>query len=138
MGSKRSIPASSPEDRLERLITERLEPGADKDRIDRRIWDLFGEEWCVMFAKLSGFSRKVASLGVIHFLQTIHESKLVMIPVIENHDGILLKVDGDNFVVIFRDAAKGFHCAVTLQRTFDRFNADKAVEEQVQIGRAHV
>ena len=29
-------------DRLELLIEERLQPGSDKERIDRRIWNLFG------------------------------------------------------------------------------------------------
>ena len=33
-------------DRLERLIAERLEPGADKVAIDRRIWRLFGLPGC--------------------------------------------------------------------------------------------
>ena len=32
------------QDRLEKLIEARLQPGADKEAIDRRIWDLFGEE----------------------------------------------------------------------------------------------
>ena len=36
------------EGRLERLIEERLRPDADKDAIDRRIWDLFGERWAIM------------------------------------------------------------------------------------------
>ena len=45
------------EDRLSRLIEERLKPGSDKKRIDERIWDLFGETWAVMFTDLEGFSR---------------------------------------------------------------------------------
>ena len=61
-------------DRLESLIEERLKPGADAQKIDSRIWDLFGEEWAVMFTDLSGFSRQVAEFGIIHFLQMIYES----------------------------------------------------------------
>lgn len=43
------------EERLWKLIEERTHPDADVARIDRRIWDLFGEEWSVMFTDLSGF-----------------------------------------------------------------------------------
>ena len=51
--------------------------------IDERIWDLFGEEWAVMFTDLSGFSRGVADFGIIHFLQIIYESQRVLIPCID-------------------------------------------------------
>lgn len=71
------IVTSASQDRLEKLIQERLQPGADKAQIDARIWDLFGEQWAVMFTDLAGFSRRVAEFGIIHFLQTIFESQRV-------------------------------------------------------------
>jgi adenylate cyclase len=131
MGNKRTIVSSASEDRLEKLIEERMKSGADKKLIDGRIWDLFGEEWCVMFTDLSGFSRGVAKFGIIHFLQTIQESERILIPVIEDHDGILLKVEGDSFLVIFRNVAKGVQGAIAMQRILKKYNADKADEEKV-------
>jgi adenylate cyclase len=35
------IGVSASEDRLEKLIEGRLKSGADKEKIDSRIWDLF-------------------------------------------------------------------------------------------------
>jgi class 3 adenylate cyclase len=131
MGYKRAVNASASEDRLEKLIEERLRPGADKERIDHRIWDLFGEEWCVMFTDLSGFSRGVAKFGIIHFLQTIYESERLLLPMIERHDGILLKVEGDSFMVIFRNSTKGLQCAIAMQQTLASYNADKSEEDKV-------
>lgn len=131
MATKKSVFISASEDRLEKLIEERLKPGADKETIDRRIWDLFGEEWCVMFTDLSGFSRGVAKFGIIHFLQTIHESERILIPIIEDHDGILLKVEGDSFLVIFRNVGKAIQCSITMQRILKDYNTNKPVEEQV-------
>lgn len=127
----RAIRNSASEERLEKLIEERLKPGADRETIDRRIWDLFGEEWCVMFTDLSGFSRGVAQYGIIHFLQTIHESERLLIPLIEDHDGILLKVEGDSFLVIFRNPAKALACSVAMQRTLHGYNRDQAEVDQV-------
>lgn len=128
---KRSISNSASEERLEKLIEERLLPGADKEKIDKRIWDLFGEKWCVMFTDLSGFSRRVEKFGIIHFLQTIYEAERLLIPVIERHDGILLKVEGDSLLVIFRNVAKGISSAVEMQRILRDYNSDKPAEEQV-------
>jgi len=76
------------QDRLEKLIEARLAPGADKAEIDQRIWDLFGETWAVMFTDLAGFSRNVTDFGIIHFLQTIHESHRLLVPCIERFDGV--------------------------------------------------
>lgn len=133
MSYTRTIRTSASEERLEKLIAERLSPGADKERIDRRIWDLFGEDWCVMFTDLSGFSRGVAKFGIIHFLQTIYEAERILIPLIEDHDGILLKVEGDSFLVIFRNVVKALECSVTMQRTLAAYNHDRAAEDQVML-----
>ena len=70
------------EGRLWRLVEERARPGADTARIDQRIWDLFGEEWAVMFTDLAGFSRQVAAFGIIHFLQEIFEQKRLLLPIV--------------------------------------------------------
>jgi hypothetical protein len=39
--------------RLNKLLAERVKPGTDKQAIDDQIWELFGEEWAVMFTDLA-------------------------------------------------------------------------------------
>jgi class 3 adenylate cyclase len=125
------IGTGASEDRLEKLIGQRLQPGADKEAIDRRIWDLFGETWAVMFTDLAGFSRRVAEFGIIHFLQIIHESQRVLVPCIERFDGILLKTEGDSFLVIYRSAARAVDCAVAMQRAVKEYNVGRTGEEEI-------
>jgi class 3 adenylate cyclase len=131
MSYKKLILTSASEDRLENLINERLKKGANKDLIDKRIWDLFGEDWCVMFTDLSGFSRHVEKFGIIHFLQTIHESQRLLIPILEDHDGILLKVEGDSYLVIFRNIEKALQASITMEKALKNYNKKKTKEEQV-------
>ncbi|MCS6243981.1 MAG: adenylate/guanylate cyclase domain-containing protein [Opitutus sp.] len=134
MAYKKSILASASEDRLEKLIAERIKPDSDKKHIDARIWDLFGEEWCVMFTDLSGFSRNVAQFGVIHFLQTIAESHRLLIPIIEDHDGILLKTEGDSFLVIFRNPPKALTASIQMNKALATYNQNRTPEEHVLLG----
>ncbi len=115
-------------------MNERLQPGADRESIDQRIWDLFGEEWCVMATDLSGFSRGVAEFGIIHFLQTIYEAERILVPVVESHDGILLKVEGDSFIVIFRNVQKALHASIEMQRTTRLYNSEHPEVEHVLLG----
>ncbi|MBN2546181.1 MAG: adenylate/guanylate cyclase domain-containing protein, partial [Spirochaetes bacterium] len=128
---KKSIAISASEDRLSKLIQERLQPDADKVKIDKRIWDLFGEEWCIMFTDLSGFSRGVEKFGIIHFLQIIYESERMFIPIIEDNDGILLKMEGDSFLVIFRNVNKALKCSIDMQKICKIYNQDKPEEEKI-------
>ena len=131
MLKRTSILRPASEDRLESLIAARLEPGANKKHLDQRIWDLFGEDWCIMFTDLAGFSRNVARFGIIHFLQTIYEAERVCVPIIEEHDGILLKADGDSLLVIFRNAQKAILSAIEMQRRLAAHNEGKEDEEKV-------
>lgn len=131
MTNRYRVGQGASEDRLESLIRERLEPGADKDLIDGRIWDLFGEDWSVMFTDLSGFSRRVAEFGIIHFLQTIFEAERLLLPIIEEHDGILLKTEGDSFLVIFRNPRKALLCSVAMQRRLAVYDGEKEDAEKV-------
>lgn len=125
------IRSSYSQGRLEELIAARMRRGADKEAIDRRIWDLFGERWAVMFTDLSGFSRNVAEFGIIHFLQVILESQRLLVPLIEDHDGILLKVEGDSLLVIFRKPEKAIECGVRMQGVLAAYNRKKRPSEKV-------
>jgi len=117
--------------RLWKLIEARGLPGADVARIDLRIWDLFGETWAVLFTDLSGFSRQVAAFGIIHFLQVIFEQKRLLLPIAERHDGILIKVEADSFLIIFKRASAAVRCAIEMQNACKLHNTTRAPEEKV-------
>lgn len=117
--------------RLWQLIEERARPGADKAAIDRRVWDLFGEKWAVMFTDLAGFSRQVAAFGIMHFLEIIWEQKRLLLPIVAEHDGILIKVEADSFLILFRRPERALECAIRMQGVSQAFSASKAPEERV-------
>jgi class 3 adenylate cyclase len=119
------------ERRLWELIQERTKPGADVDEIDRRIWDLFGEDWAIMFTDLAGFSRQTASFGIIHFLQVIFEHKQLLLPIIADHDGILVKSEADSFLLLFRRARRALDCAIEMQRACRNASERRVAEEQI-------
>ena len=119
------------ETRLWSMIEERSLPGADRARIDERIWDLFGEDWAIMFTDLSGFSRRVAEFGIIHFLQIIFEHKRLLLPIVASHDGILVKIEADSFLIIFRRATTALRCAIEMQQACQKLNVGRKAEEQV-------
>lgn len=131
MSQRKLVYYSASEERLYKLIQQRLEKGANKQIIDQRIWDLFGEDWCIMFTDLAGFSRNVEKFGIIHFLQTIHLADELLVPVIEAFDGIILKTEGDSYLVIFRNVSKAVHASIEMQQVLQNYNSTVSTEEQV-------
>jgi class 3 adenylate cyclase len=117
--------------RLWQLVEERTQPGADVKRIDQRIWDLFGEDWAIMFTDLSGFSRQVAAFGIIHFLQIIHEQNRILLPMVAQHDGILIKTEADSYLVIFKRGAAALECAIAMQHACQAYSRKRKPEEKV-------
>lgn len=117
--------------RLWALVEQRTETGADKAAIDQRIWDLFGEEWSVMFTDLSGFSRHAAAFGIIHFLQVIWEQHKLLMPIVGQHDGILVKIEADSLMILFRRPERALKCAIEMQRACQRASISKPAEEQI-------
>jgi len=119
------------EARLWRLIEERTKAGADVEAIDLRIWDLFGEDWAVMFTDLVGFSRQVERFGILHFLQIIHEHRKLLLPIVEGHDGLLIKEEGDSLLILFRRPERALTCAKQMQRACALYNERRKPEEQI-------
>lgn len=117
--------------RLWRLVEERMTAGADIAAIDQRIWDLFGQEWAIMFTDLVGFSRQVARFGIIHFLQVILEQKRLLLPIVEQHDGILIKIEADSLLALFRKPGAALSCAVAMQRACQAQSARRVPEDQI-------
>ncbi len=119
------------EQRLWNLIAERCEDSADLAAIDQKIWDLFGERWAIMFTDLAGFSRGTEKFGITHFLQVIHEHKVLVAPIIDEHQGFLLKIDGDSMLALFRKPASALKCAVEMQRACQRLSSRRVGEEAI-------
>jgi len=117
--------------RLWALIEERCQPGANVAELDKRIWDLFGEDWAIMFTDLSGFSRRTTEFGIIHFLQTIHEQRKLLLPIVQKHDGLLLKEEGDSFLIMYRRPERAVECAIAMQHACRNINDRRKPEEQI-------
>ncbi len=129
MSSNERLGAS--EAKLWALVEERTHHDADTVDIDRRIWELFGEKWAIVFTDLSGFSRRTAEFGIIHFLQVIHEQRKLLLPIVERFDGLLVKAEADSFLLLFRNPVRAFDCAVAMRRACRQVNERRRPEEQI-------
>ena len=119
------------EERFWQLIAERRRQGADRATVDQRIWDLYGDEWSIMFTDLAGFSRRVEAFGIIEFLESILEQREQLQPVIAAHDGVLVKEEADSMLLLFRRPQRALACALALQARCRELNAGRPPEDEL-------
>lgn len=120
-----------PDSRLWELIARRGRSGENKAAVEAEIWATFGAEAAVMFTDLSGFSRRVAEFGILHFLQVIHDQKALLLPLVAAHGGVCLKAEADSFLIRFAQPASALRCAFAMQAACDAHNRGLRPEDQV-------
>lgn len=108
------MPSSS--ELLEKLLSELASEGADTAAIEQRIWQLFGERWCVVFTDMAGFSKKSAREGILSFLVDMQQMRALVAPIVEAHSGFVLKHIADSQLILFRDARDGLAACLAMQR----------------------
>lgn len=118
---------------IEELIQQRLLPNADISAIDARMWQLFGEQWAILYTDLVGFSRKVESFGIVHFLQIIYQSRQMFEPIAAQFGGQILKEEGDSFLMIFRDPVAALQAALAMHHASEKFSVGKREEDRVEL-----
>jgi class 3 adenylate cyclase len=121
------------ESRLWRLIAERARTGSDVAEIDRRIWELFGEKWAVLFTDLAGFSVRTEAFGITHFLQIIFHQRQVLYPLVDEMGGFLVKAEADSMLLLHRDPAAALHLAIDMQRACAAANDRLVAEERLYL-----
>jgi class 3 adenylate cyclase len=116
---------------LSALLDQRLEPNADLEAIDARIWERFGQTWAVVFTDLTGFSRLVAEFGIIHFLQEIRQQRRLFEPIVHAHGGFLLKEEADSMLLLFPTAAAAIDASIAMHRRSHEVNVGRKPEDRV-------
>lgn len=119
------------EERFWQLIAERRAAGTTRERVDERIWDLYGAEWSIMFTDLAGFSRRVDAFGIIEFLELILEQRELFLPVVGDHDGVLVKEEADSMLLLFRRPARALACAQAMQARCAEVNRGRTPQDEL-------
>lgn len=118
---------------LSELLKARRLPGADRAAIDAAIFARFGRMQAVMFTDLVGFSRLVETFGIVHFLQLIHESESLFLPLIRQHQGTCLKHEGDSLLAVFDRAQDALDAARAMVAATEAANPGRSAEERIEV-----
>jgi adenylate cyclase len=108
---------------LDRLLALRNEHPERLAEIDRQIRELFAETHAVMVLDMCGFSRLTMRHGITHFLAMIQRLHAIVVPVVRDWAGTVVKTEADNVFAIFPEVAAAVDAACDIQRRLRAANA---------------
>jgi class 3 adenylate cyclase len=96
---------------LERLLDRRNEHPEELAAIDARIRAQFERSEAIMVLDMCGFSRLTMKHGIIHYLSLIRRMQRLVLPLLSEHGGSVLKTEADNVFATFPDVTPALRAA---------------------------
>ena len=93
-----------------------------RSKIEKTLWETFGEEQAVFVLDMSGFSRLTRKFGIIHYLSMVRRMQLTTGPIVQSYDGYMVKYDADNCFALFPAPLNAVNAAIAMQHAFDATN----------------
>ncbi len=93
-----------------------------RTKIEKTLWETFGEEQAVFVLDMSGFSRLTRKFGIIHYLSMVRRMQLTTGPIVQSYDGYMVKYDADNCFALFPSPLNAVNAAIAMQHAFDAAN----------------
>ncbi|MDH4182863.1 MAG: adenylate/guanylate cyclase domain-containing protein [Nitrospinota bacterium] len=97
----------------------------EKEKIDSLIKRKFTREITVMFTDLSGSTQMSEELGDLAMRAIFKKHYDIIRPLVESHNGVLVKTMGDGTMSYFEDAASAIRAAIAIQKGIAQYNEEK-------------
>lgn len=104
------------------LNFSQAEDPAIRAKIEKTLWETFGEEQAVFVLDMSGFSRLTRKHGIIHYLSMVRRMQLTTGPIVQSYDGYMIKFDADNCFALFPSSLNAINAAIAMQHAFTAAN----------------
>ena len=117
-------------DRKEEMLKELLQ---ERAKIDELLQDKFTRDLTIMFTDIQGSTSYFESRGDINGLSMVFKHNQILFPVIETHQGRVIKTIGDAIMASFPDVVRGVGAAIEMQRTLSAYNAACPAHDRIHI-----
>ena len=115
------------------LNFSQAEDPAIRAKIEKSLWETFGEEQAIFVLDMSGFSRLTRKHGIIHYLSMVRRMQLTSGPIVQAYDGYMLKFDADNCFALFPSPLNAVNAAIAMQHAFSAANLLTADDLDIRI-----
>jgi class 3 adenylate cyclase/CHAT domain-containing protein len=106
---------------------------AEKVKIERLLESQFKRKITIMFTDIKGSTSYFADKGDLEGRTMIHIHNAMLLPVIQQHDGVLIKTIGDATMSVYDKPMNALMCAQEIQSKLKSYNKNKPEQEQIHV-----
>jgi len=111
---------------LESMLEERM-------RLDSLLQAQFSRQIAVMFTDIKGSTSFFENKGDLAGRTMIHQHNAIVLPLIEQNGGSLLKTIGDATMSVYEDPADAVRAAVAIMKKLQDYNRGRAEREHIHV-----
>src|SRR5688500_12652108 len=119
---------------LEKLLDQRNERPEQLHEIDAQIKERFQQTHTVFVLDMSGFSARTLRYGIAHYLAMIRRMQSIVLPLIDEAKGRVVKTEADNVFALFRKVADALTAAESINEALSRVNAGLPADWDILVG----
>lgn len=119
---------------LNRLLQERNEYPDRSTTIDAQICASFEQDCAIFVLDMAGFSRLTLRYGIIHFLAMVHRMAAIATPLVQLHQGRVVKQEADNLFAVFPTVEAAIDSAIDILKSFAAVNTGLPDEQDLYAG----
>lgn len=120
-------------EQLQKLLKEYNEYPERQAEVEAQINDEFGQRVAIMVIDSCGFSRTVRQHGIVNYLARLERLVRLVGPMIEEHDGRVLRAEADNIFALFPDARHAVECAAAIQKNIEIANEPLPAASEIYV-----
>jgi class 3 adenylate cyclase len=117
--------------RLDALLLRIINRPVEEASITQEIERAFTQRRAVMVLDMSGFSRVTQRYGIVAFLVMIMKMRGLSEPIIEAHNGDLVKAEGDNLFCLFPDVDDALGASLEIMAGLAQLNLHQPPDRQL-------
>jgi class 3 adenylate cyclase/tetratricopeptide (TPR) repeat protein len=105
----------------------------EKDRLDRIIKEKFKRQVTVLFTDICGYTQYVDTRGDIIGRGMIQKHNDIVLPLIEKHEGVVIKTIGDAVMATFSTPLAGVKASIAIQNGLYEHNRKIEIADRIHI-----
>ncbi len=103
------------------------------EEIDRQISETYARPVTLLFTDIVGSTEFFESAGDIAGRQMIQTHNDLLFPIIESHQGTVIKTIGDSIMARFEDPLRAVECSMRMQEALKAFNIHRQEHERIRV-----
>ena len=105
----------------------------ERDRLEHVLREKFEKEVVILFTDICGYTMHTDVHGDVSGLALIQRHNQIVLPIIEKHEGLVIKTIGDAIMVSFSNPLNAVKASVAIQQGLHEYNRTSEANDQIHV-----